>query len=256
MKRKVAIFLMALVPALAFSQGNESLLNEDKVWIMGYISPYQVGKVDYIESKLEGDTVIGNITYKRQYRREVKQGEETPQDWKSTDYYVGQEGSKLYYYNKAFHEDPQLLMDFSATVGDNIPYIIDGMPSSLNVENISDTIFVNSKDKQSRKCIYIRDMEHDVSDVWIDGIGSLEYGIEPYFMNRLTGSVPILLKCTEGGNVLYQHPDAAFITNVSHPTIRGNVADFVTYDLQGRRLSAKPQKGIYIQNGKKMSRVP
>ena len=253
MMNRVIFLLFATLPLIALAEGESgSLLNEDKVWTMGYFSPYQEGKVDYIEYKFEGDIVIGDVTYKRQYTRVLKQGEGVPQDWKPTDYYVGQDKGKIYCYNKTSQEEPLLLMDFSATVREIIPYIIDGMPSYLKVENVSDTIFVNSKDKQCRKCIYIRDIEHDVSDVWIDGIGSLEYGMEPYFIYRLTGSFPKLLKCTEGDNILYEHSDAAIITSVCLPSIRDRVADSVIYDLQGRRISSLPQKGVYIQNGKKI----
>ena len=41
-------------------------------------------------------------------------------------------------------------------------------------------------------------------------------------------------------------------TGVENVKIGRATLDEPIYDLQGRRLSAKPQKGLYIQNGKKM----
>ena len=244
---------MSALPFTAHAEGESgSLLNGQKVWTMGFFSPYQEGEVDMIEYRLDGDTIIGNVTYMRQYQRELKKDEGTPQEWKATGCFIGQTGSRIFYYQKGNQEDPQLLMDFSVTAGDVIPYNLEGMPSYLMVENVSDTILISSTDRQSRKCIYVKDIEYNVNDVWIENIGSLEFGIEAYFMNRLSGSIPRLLRCTDGGTVLYEHPDAAVILSISHPLVQNWSSDFVTYDLQGRRLESQPEKGIYIQNGKKV----
>ena len=230
----------------------KSLLSEDRVWTMSYSSIYQKDQVSCIESKLEGDTIIGNISFKRKYNREWKQNEGGSREWKATDYYVGQIGGKVYYYYKALYEEPQLLLDFSAKVGDDIPYNVDGRPGSLNVVNVSDTVLTSSTDQRLMRSVYVRDVESGVSDVWIEGIGSLEYGIEPYFMNRITGTIPKLLKCAEGDNVLYEHPDAAIITSVSSPSVQYEVSNSAIYNLQGQRLSTPPAKGLYIQNGRKI----
>lgn len=258
----VVMLLMALVPVLTSAQNTfmvsenegkecESLLSGARVWIMGYSSIYQIGRVSYVESKLSGDTIIGNVSFKRKYNREWKQDRASDSEWEATNYYVGQTGGKVYYYDAMESQgEPQLLMDFSVKKGEAIPYLLEHRLSYLTVVNVSDTVFTDSDDHRLR-CIYVTDNENSVSDAWIEGVGSIEYGIEPYFMNRITGGIPKLLRCTEGDNVLYEHPDGAIIVGMSCPPAKQNAQDSAIYDLQGRRLAAKPEKGIYIQNGRK-----
>ena len=182
----------------------ESLLSEGKTWTMSYRSPYQEGKVNYVESKLEGDTIIGDVTFKRKYDREWKQGDATPQEWKATDYYVGEDGGKVYYYYKVLNDEPQLLMDFSAKVDDVIPVQIEGTPSGIKVVSVDNTILGSSTDQTRRRCLDVRDTWHNRSDTWIEGIGSMTFGIENYFMNMLTGGIPKFIKCQYNGQTLYE----------------------------------------------------
>lgn len=248
MKKCLLILFGALSLTAHAEDAPESLLNEDKVWTMGYYSPYQVGRVSYVESKFEGDTIIGDVIYKRQYQRELKQGDETPQEWKATDYFVGQIGGKVYYYFKNYQH--QMMIDFSASEGDMIPYSLSSMPRYIHVENVSDTIFECSTDKQQRKCIYVKDTESEVRDVWIEGIGSMKYGIEPYFMDPITGAIPQLMKCTKGDVVLFEYQEPS-TNNISQPVLQEKVTGSDIFDLQGRRLKAKPSRGVYMERGKK-----
>jgi len=61
----------------------------------------------------------------------------------------------------------------------------------------------------------------------------------------------------ESGDFAASHPDLVPISITSYETTVRNVSIATTdasseiYDLQGRRLSAIPPKGVYIQNGKK-----
>ena len=251
MKKLLFLFLAAMPVITLAEETNGSLLNEDVVWTMGYFSPYQAGQVSYIEFKLEGDSLIGDITYKRKYFRKLKQDEKEPQVWTASDCFVGQDRDRFFYYDKTFHKESQLLMDFSATVGDVIPYVIEETPINLRVENVSDTVFATSTDKQKRICIYVKDMARDLTDVWIEGIGSIKYGIESLSMAFVTGSIPLLVKCTKGDVVLYNHPDAPVITNIRWPSVQNREADSATFNLQGRRLNGQPQHGIYIKDRKK-----
>ena len=206
--KRTLLFIACVLTSItmqAHAEGEyESLLSEGKTWTMSYRSPYQEGKVSYVESKLEGDTIIGNVTFKRKYDRDWKQGDATPHEWKATDYYVGEDGGKVYYYFKALNDEPQLLMDFSAQVDDVIPVQIEGMPSSIKVVNVNNTIFGSSTDQTLRRCLDVKDTWHDRSDTWIEGIGSMAFGIENYFMNMLTGGIPMLIKCQYNGQTLYE----------------------------------------------------
>ena len=61
------------------------------------------------------------------------------------------------------------------------------------------------------------------------------------------GSYNSLVACEVNGVTIYQSPTAIQGVRPYKPK-----ADGAIYDLQGRRLSSPPRKGIYIQNGKKM----
>ena len=61
------------------------------------------------------------------------------------------------------------------------------------------------------------------------------------------GSYNSLVACEVNGVTIYQSPTAIQSVRSYKPK-----ADGAIYDLQGRRLSSPPRKGIYIQNGKKM----
>ena len=74
----------------------------------------------------------------------------------------------------------------------------------------------------------------------------------------IIGNWPLLLSCYDGDECIFNIEE--FSNAVSSieasvndaPKIGRATLDEPIYDLQGRRLSAKPQKGLYIQNGKKM----
>lgn len=245
-------FLLAVMPGFAQSSNLEktvSVLDEDLVWTMAFYSPYQEDNVSYIELKLDGEILIEGIVYKEIFQREFNQNE-IPQNWKTTECKLGQDRGMIYYCD--VFQEPKLLMDFSALEGDSIPYYLGGMATYLRVENVTDTVFVYSSDKQTRKCVYVKDIGSDENDVWVEGIGSLKYGIEPFFMEPITGGVPLLIRCTKNNEILYEHPNATIILDVSSPYIQDIVSFSATYDLQGRRLTGKPAKGLYIQNGRKM----
>ena len=249
MKRALFLILIIAFPSITLAEDeHENLLNSDIIWVIGYFSPYDE-HVSYIESKLGGDTLIGNIVFKKRFEKVLNQGEERVQEWKATDYFVGQNGGEVYYYDKSSNKEPQLLMDFSAKSGTIIPYIFGGMPSILRIENVSDTVFICSTDKQTRRCIYVRGIETNESDIWVEGIGSIKYGIESFFLEPITGGIPILVKCYKGDIIMYENP---FPTNSNHPINQNRVKYFTLYNLQGQRVESALRKGVYIQNGKKV----
>ena len=248
MKRFLILFIIMAFPFTMHAENEQGYLPKPGVvWTMGYFSPYIKGEVSFIESKLEGDTLIGDIVFKKQYERVLIQSEENTSDWKATDCFVGQDKGKVYFYDKTYYKEPLLLMDFSATIGEIIPYNSGGMSRSLIVINVTDTVFACSTDKQARKCVYVKDVDSSVSDVWIEGVGSLKYGIEPFFMEPITGGVPLLIKCSNGDIVMYENPSP---TDINHPVVQNK--NVTTFNLQGQRVESVPRKGVYIQNGKKV----
>jgi hypothetical protein len=65
-------------------------------------------------------------------------------------------------------------------------------------------------------------------------------------MLPLQGNYNSLVACEVNGEVIYQ--SATSIQGIKSSNLN---SDGAIYDLQGRRLSSLPAKGLYIQNGKK-----
>ena len=87
-------------------------------------------------------------------------------------YCYRQDGNKVYCYTVAENKE-SLVMDFGLEVGDTFA-LYDGL--NVTVELISDTVM----HKSSCKVLYLRGIEQPrFTDVWIEDIGSLRYGINP-----------------------------------------------------------------------------
>ena len=218
-------------------EDDESLLSESKVWTMAYklaVNPEVYGDLyKFVDTKLVGDTIINNIHFKQKYCREWHLGEETPAEWTATDNYLGLESGKVYLYsdkNKMIAED----MDFSLNVGDEriCYYQYDNdkeMPLRFVATAVSDSILNNTDIIVKRRCIHVQLLEDQIndypqdSDIWINGIGSVKFGIDGMGLFEATGSIPKLYRVTDGDAVIYQSdndlpvvinetnfPDAAF----------------------------------------------
>jgi len=95
-----------------------------------------------------------------------------------------------------------------------------------------------------------------VRDYWIEGIGCTGNLVFPFWVD-IIGPQPLLLSCYDGDECVFDVEEFAGIVTTSIKDIpkaihsRSASPDSPLYDLQGRRISATPQKGVYIQNGKK-----
>jgi hypothetical protein len=199
---------------------------------------------------LEGDTIMGGVTYKRLLsggkcilgmREEDGRIYERGQDWNSE----------------------VLLYDFNAQPGDVFEDPDDGSGSSwMQVEQVGQV----DVGGQSRRCLIMYSYYMDpllgtikggyFADYWIEGIGCTG---GPYFTSwyMMIGNKPLLLSCYDGDECIFDIEEFAGFVTTSVEDIpravhsRSVSPDAPIYDLQGRRLSATPQKGVYIQHGKK-----
>jgi len=207
MKKCIIVFLWLLftVPSLA-QEGYESLLSESKVWTMGYkgvVNPLVYGDIYFfIDTKLVGDTVIKDIHFMQKYQRQWNLGEETPAEWTATGEYLGQDGGKIYQYTD-WSKNVALDMDISLNVGDRINYDdIDLL--YFEATAVSDTILADADDNKPRRCVEVETEMPHITDVWIEGIGSVTLGIRRMYDHLAAGAVPKLYKCTDGDAVIYQ----------------------------------------------------
>ena len=239
----------------------KSLLSENRIWFLAHELPFPPeewsGVQQFEEDMLKGDTIIDGIHFKQVFFKSWNVREEKPTEWMSFDNWIGEKGETVYLRTSIdgpFKIFP--VVDFSMKEGDTFPSEDRGWVEYL-VVSASDTIIDNSVDKSPRRCIKLSQISTEnpqppfyIRDVWMEGIGSYYYGINAY-LRIVYGSKPKLVRCTEGDDVLYEHPDAATIMSVNRPIFEKSDADFSIYDLHGRRLTTKPQKGVYIQNGRK-----
>lgn len=94
-------------------------------------------------------------------------------DWR---YFYRQDGNKIYCYSAAEKKE-YLVMDFGLKVGDTFA-LYDGL--TVKVEQQSDTLMTCWWNEAVCKTLYLRGIEQpDFTDVWIEGVGSLRYGINP-----------------------------------------------------------------------------
>ena len=205
------------------------------------------GRYTYV---LEGDTVIGGITYKRL----LSDGK----------YVCGlrEEDGRVY---KRGNNSEGLLYDFNAQPGDifkNDEYIW------MQVGQVRQV----SVKGQDRRCLdmysyyYLGDPEegedvkimggYNVADYWIEGIGCTGFPDNAFWW-FIIGNYPLLVSVYDGDECIFDIEEFASIVATSVRDIpkatdgRSISPDTPIYDLQGRRLNATPQKGVYIQNGKK-----
>ncbi len=91
-------------------------------------------------------------------------------------YCYRQEGNRVYCYSLAKQKE-YLVMDFGLKVGD-VFTLYDGC--NVVVEQQSDTLLTCWDTQKTCKKLHLRGVEQlDFTDVWIEGIGSLRYGINP-----------------------------------------------------------------------------
>ena len=248
----ISMSLMCFVPTLA-QEEYESLLSESKVWTMRYKSVYNPegsGDVyNFVDTKLVGDTIINGVHFKQKYRRDWRNDKEIPTEWSATGEYLGQEGGKVYqYYDKTKRMVLDMVM--SLQVGDRTACLYnEDIPLYFIATAASDTTLNNTDEIKPRRCVHVQLEYHSTTDVWIEGIGSVTIGINGLGYYLSSGAIPKLYRCTDGDAVIYQSDSTLDIQDVRLYRSEDNGT---IYDLQGRRLTDKPTKGLYIQNGKKV----
>ena len=265
----VSAFCMA-AQAQTSQDGYHPFVEEGKAW------EAQVGIIreNIFENKIKGDTVINGENWKKVYNFSgfgIGGG---------YTYYLAlrEVGQKVYAIAKGSNR-PRLLYDFGLKVGDKVWCGIEGnafgclrdtdekldtlmgfpVRNHLQVKSI-DTIHVSSgpykRESDLRRFTFtLLDayweplaMDHEI--VWVERFGSIAGPFSPW-----QPSLPyenFLLECKVdktyifGYYKIYDEPAAIS----SHKYQKAKNSGF--HDLQGHRLNGQPQKGIYIQNGKKI----
>ena len=259
--KKLVVFVMLLCASIAgrAQQSEYSPLAVDgKMWTMWYklVVPPEYGNVvEYGQFKAEGDTIIDGIQFK--WIWEVYKDKDTNQQkWSRTSYLIGDDEGKVWLSRILRGESKKaLIMDFTMKEGDRLPST--DMSYPYQVVAVSDTILSTSTDGKRRKVVYVRMTGKNTwiegygnisTDEWIEGIGSTKYGFMGGYGALMLGSSKRLEKCELGGVILFEYGNS---TGIMLPRNRARDATGTLHDLHGRRLTSKPEKGVYIEGGRK-----
>lgn len=237
---KQFLLMLAMMPLASFAQdGYRPLVEQGKKWTYHHDTYQYVYDYHYT---LEGDTVVAGKDCLKMYS-ENRYGDGERQ-------YEGalfEENKKVYcffpYKEESSIEEPALLYDFGCEVGDvfhmNAIELVTQAISAVEVNGKS----VNRYDFQAQQ----PDKDDEPFVIgnlsWIEGVGAT---MDFFGMLPLQGNYNSLVACEVNGEVIYQ--SATSIQGIKSNTLN---SDGAIFDLQGRRLSATPAKGVYIQNGKK-----
>lgn len=236
----------------------DPLLNGEKTWTVAYNVAAGNVYYSYTEYSLANGGVIDDIQYwDILWCRCTAGGERIEQpSLMAHNQLVGEKDGKLYFCDKNNTSEPTLFMDFSLTKGSCIDFKYSENKEweeeeenaiHLEVTAVGDTVLAGSTDQRSRRCLHVS-YNNSESDVWVEGIGSLKYGISFPFGFRAIGGIPSMYVCRDGEAVLYKLPESPQIINNLIP-IASQVAGSTLFDLQGRRLREVPKRGVYIRNG-------
>ena len=247
-------------------------LKDGKTWNCRLVEPVDENNNGYwlttdYSLVLSGDTVVGDKTYKKMYRKPTMMvreyykpaelagkkdtlqvtGESTlwPELWR-------EEGRKVYVYAMyAGIEGTELLRyDFSSlTPGQTVD--ICGIPTGiLSI----DTISLFEKDF---RCFHVglQGYPDSYDRVWIEGVGHPNGPFRVYGAEVNDGRQYTLFSCYEDGVCIYSAEEyektTLSVPNTQHlsPITQHPSA---LYDLQGRKVTGTVTRGIYVKNGKKV----
>ena len=236
------------------------LRDEDRIWKRARKQSADNGSVVcYEELKLYDTAMWRDTFFSYVYSQGYRAGGENEWSWRPEKFWIRDVDGKIYLLQG--EDTPEgtivdenvschLIMDFTLKEGEELRTFNGTDSVTYQVIAVSDTIFENSTDHRLRHCIYVKSDQEPEYDCWVEGIGSLYYGIMGV-RNLTSDSTSRLLQCSHNGKTLYAAEDETTGIKETRNPRKSNPAIF---DLQGRRILGEPKHGVYIQNGKKVMR--
>ena len=267
MKKVFSLLLFLAMQTVLFAQEREYVpfVEEGKSWYLGYfhsdgtypITPEDpAGEgIDCIFT-MQGDTEINGKTYKNVYCQfKEYYGDE------DLHYYcaVREEDYRVYIVEEEATEE-KLIYDFSN------PEEIVALPFTFNDDNFVRTRGGHDSDFLPGQLMYSVytssgdeiDYSHDVG-IWIEGVGDYIHNPFAFEFSSLIYDKPKLGKnmwvhsCMKDGKHIFNINWTAEISAIEERMyIDNSPKDSPLYDLQGRRLTSQPSKGVFIKDGKKV----
>ena len=239
MKQFLIFSLTALIACNLFAQQNyEPLLVEGKEWRVH--SRGSIGLMTDLNEyyKIDGDTLVGDRTYKKVYCHEEGTIDGKPVSSKvALSYLMYEDGRKVYYMVAGKDNDPKLLYDFGLNPDEsfgNTDYVLERI----------DTVAQSGQDYAK----YSLTTSGQNTVTWIEGVGSTIDLLCSTEM--LVGATMDLVSCTwPDGRQYVTEYGKKYLEGIH--SIKNEEMKNTIYDLQGRRVENPKQGEIYIQNGKK-----
>ena len=176
------------------------------------LGPDQDDVYIYSDEVLRETDEIDGIWFQRVYSNAQWSNGQEGYDFKPDFDWIGELNGRIY---QKWDDGPYFpIIDFTLKEGDEI--VVQGISGSNGDQEaitykavaVSDTILESSTDRHLRHCIYVVSARGE-KDCWVEGIGSLKYGIIGA-KSQYAGSRKRMLKCTLNNKVLYscpQYPD-------------------------------------------------
>ena len=214
-------------------------MEEGKAWICrddyGIYGSLTGGDVIFT---MIGDTEINGKTYKKVYLQ-----------------FPGYFGDEEQHYHCAVREeDCRVFVVEPETEEENLLYDFSRSEEILEL-SYDDQTFVRNAGCQDEFC-FPNQMHYRHSGIgdWIEGVGAIH--VDPFareFHVKESSKIPTAIfvqKCrNSAGDIIWKQPTRP--TSIQE-TLNNTPISVPLYDLQGRRLTSQPSKGVYIKDGKKV----
>lgn len=220
-------------------------VEEGKVWNCNAFSPVYGSLIDTdVIFRISGDTLINENAYKKVYCR--------------FDKYFGSEEQQ--YYCAVREEDCRVFIIESEKEVEKLLYDFSN-PQEKKTLSYDERAFIRLPGyhpKRIPKNQFVFSLRNPINEesfigTWLEGAGNIytnPFGFE-FIDEDATFGFPISVFSCINGEEKYLYDRTWNSVPNSIQEINKESNDSNIYDFQGRRLSDKPDKGLYIQNGKK-----
>ena len=207
------------------------LLQDGKEWRYHYYNDF-TGKDYYTSLTVAGDTIIDDKHYKQIV--DVATG--------TVNCALREDGRRVYV-NYSGHSGETLLYDFGLGLGDTFQF---EDSSSATVVSV-DTVMVGDR---AFRALDVRIGNESWPNWWVEGVGSEFFLTTNYFA---VGNYYQLSSCLVNGETIFTLQDFQTALGIhEQPYKYGQETPSAIYNLHGHRLTGKPTKGVYIEDGRKM----
>ena len=231
----------------------DSIFEEGKTWVVDHTNGGEEVYATYTYV-VRGDSVVDGINYKKVYVTSKENLEDLDlyylaRDENGVAYF--RENDKEYVFFDIKHFGRQKNPTFERERTD---FYYKGFLSDVSMIEGCDGFILESHAID----VYIYDKNNDEAEpfvyhtTFVEGVGEASHGIELDYSIGVIGGAISKLRCVHDADGTHIYGNGEGCKTLSIELIGGDSgADDAIYDLTGRKLNVKPEKGVYIQGGKK-----